>query len=121
GLLRIQRDAITRVVEYACKRGTTHANVSSGSPMFAPKAMYASRLFSSARAISFLLAEVSLFHLHSATMIKVLLIGDYSDSIIAHGAIPKALALSAQKLSVEVAHEWLATDQITSPNSIATK
>jgi CTP synthase (UTP-ammonia lyase) len=51
-------------------------------------------------------------------MIKVLLIGDYSDSVIAHGAIPKALALAAQKLSIDVHHDWLGTDQIISSNSI---
>ena len=52
-------------------------------------------------------------------MIKVLLIGDYSDSVIAHGAIPKALALAAQKISIDVRPDWLATDQITSSDSIA--
>ena len=54
-------------------------------------------------------------------MIKVALIGDYSDSVIAHTAIPKALDLAAKKLSVSVVHEWIGTDQITSPGSIAAK
>ena len=43
-------------------------------------------------------------------MIKALLIGDYSESVIAHGAIPKALALAAQNISIDVRHDWLATD-----------
>jgi len=54
-------------------------------------------------------------------MIQVLLIGDYSDSVIAHGAIPKALALAAHKLSIDFRYDWLATDQITSSNSIVAK
>lgn len=54
-------------------------------------------------------------------MIKVLLIGDQSDSVIAHTAIPKALALAAEKVRAEVTHQWLATDQITSANSVASK
>jgi CTP synthase (UTP-ammonia lyase) len=45
-------------------------------------------------------------------MIRVLLIGDYSESVIAHTAIPKALALAAEKLGAKVAPEWLATDTI---------
>jgi CTP synthase (UTP-ammonia lyase) len=56
-----------------------------------------------------------------ATMIQVALIGDYSDSVIAHTAIPKALDLAAKKLSVSVDHEWIGTDHINSANSIAAK
>jgi CTP synthase (UTP-ammonia lyase) len=51
-------------------------------------------------------------------MIRVLLVGDYSKEVIAHDAIPKALALAAQK---PVSHEWVATKEITSPKSIAAK
>ena len=54
-------------------------------------------------------------------MITVLLIGDYSDSVIAHGAIPKALALAAQKTPIDVRYDWLATDQITSSDSIVSR
>jgi len=47
-------------------------------------------------------------------MIRILLVGDYNDEVVAHGAIPKALAFAAEKLSVDVSPEWLGTDQITS-------
>ena len=45
-------------------------------------------------------------------MIRVLLIGDYADSVIAHTAIPKALALAAEKLKVRLTTEWMATNKI---------
>jgi CTP synthase (UTP-ammonia lyase) len=54
-------------------------------------------------------------------MINVLLIGDYSDSVVAHGAIPKALALAGAKLGIKVTHEWVATDYIPSSNSLSSK
>lgn len=47
-------------------------------------------------------------------MIKVLLIGDESPNVIAHGAIPKALAFAAANLSLQVAHEWVGSEKITS-------
>jgi CTP synthase (UTP-ammonia lyase) len=51
-------------------------------------------------------------------MIRCVLIGDYSKEIVAHSAIPKALALAGSRLDVEVTHEWLATDKITSTKSV---
>jgi CTP synthase (UTP-ammonia lyase) len=54
-------------------------------------------------------------------VIRVILIGDYSKEVLAHDAIPNALALATDKLSVEVAHEWLGTTQIASSESISTK
>ena len=45
-------------------------------------------------------------------MIRILLIGEYNDSVIAHTAIPKALALAAEKLKVQLTVEWMATDKI---------
>lgn len=52
-------------------------------------------------------------------MIRILLVGDYSDSVIAHGAIPRALALAAAKAAAEVTYRWLPTEQISSPDSVA--
>jgi len=49
---------------------------------------------------------------------KILLIGDYSEDVVAHRAIPKALALAGEKLSVEIEPRWVATDQIASAESI---
>ena len=54
-------------------------------------------------------------------MIRIILIGDCRKEVFAHEAIPKALALAAEKLSLEVAPEWLGTDKITSAQSIAAK
>lgn len=54
-------------------------------------------------------------------MIRILLVGDESKEVLAHQAIPKALALAAQKLLVDVAPEWLPTEQIMSANKVATK
>jgi CTP synthase (UTP-ammonia lyase) len=51
-------------------------------------------------------------------VIKILLIGDRSDSVIAHRAIPTALDLVSQKTSLLIRHDWLATDQIISADSV---
>jgi CTP synthase (UTP-ammonia lyase) len=48
-------------------------------------------------------------------MIKVLLVGDQSESVIAHKCIPKALALAAR----ETAHEWLPTTEIQTDDDVA--
>jgi CTP synthase (UTP-ammonia lyase) len=42
------------------------------------------------------------------------LIGDHNDTIPAHRAIPQALTLAARALGIEVAHEWVPSEQITS-------
>src|ERR1044071_5346841 len=51
-------------------------------------------------------------------MIRILLVGDFDDSVIAHGAIPRALALAAAKAGAEVTYRWLPTEQIRSQNSL---
>jgi CTP synthase (UTP-ammonia lyase) len=43
------------------------------------------------------------------TIVKIGLVGDRRDSVRAHGAIPKALALAARALGVEVTATWLPT------------
>jgi CTP synthase (UTP-ammonia lyase) len=52
-------------------------------------------------------------------VLKILLIGDYSENVLAHTCIPKALALAAAELSVRLEPEWLPTDKITSRQSIS--
>jgi CTP synthase (UTP-ammonia lyase) len=51
-------------------------------------------------------------------MIRILLVGDFSDSVIAHGFIPRALALASAKAGAEVSYRWLPTEQITSGDSL---
>jgi CTP synthase (UTP-ammonia lyase) len=46
-------------------------------------------------------------------VIKILLIGDRSDSVLAHSMIPKALQLAAGKLGKAVEIEWLGTAAIS--------
>jgi CTP synthase (UTP-ammonia lyase) len=52
-------------------------------------------------------------------VIRVLLVGDYDKNVIAHDAIPKALALAANGLSLEVIPQWLSTDSIATADSVA--
>ncbi|MFT5113468.1 MAG: CTP synthase (UTP-ammonia lyase) [Parasphingorhabdus sp.] len=47
-------------------------------------------------------------------MIKIGLIGDRDDTVIAHQAIPQSLQLAGQSLGVETMVNWLATDSIES-------
>jgi CTP synthase (UTP-ammonia lyase) len=49
-----------------------------------------------------------------ATRITVGLIGDRSDAVVAHGAIPPALAMAGRELGVEVEHEWVPSEQVMS-------
>jgi CTP synthase (UTP-ammonia lyase) len=51
-------------------------------------------------------------------MIRVVLVGDYNNEVLAHDAIPKALALAAKKLAIDFTHEWLPTHEITSTRSL---
>ncbi|HUS37700.1 MAG TPA: hypothetical protein VM680_20290 [Verrucomicrobiae bacterium] len=51
-------------------------------------------------------------------MIRILLVGDYDESVIAHGAIPRALAMAAAKAGAEVTYRWLPTEQIASADSL---
>jgi CTP synthase (UTP-ammonia lyase) len=52
---------------------------------------------------------------------KILLIGDYSETVTAHRAIPKALALAAEKECVRIDPRWLATERIASSQLIASE
>ena len=47
------------------------------------------------------------------------LVGDHDAAVTAHRAIPVALALAAKALRVELRHEWIATDTITSAARVA--
>jgi CTP synthase (UTP-ammonia lyase) len=44
--------------------------------------------------------------------VRIALVGDFDPGVMAHRAIPEALQLSARRLGVKVAPEWLATDSI---------
>jgi len=46
------------------------------------------------------------------TAIRIALIGDYDPQVTAHQAIPVALGMAAEQLSLNVQFRWLATDQI---------
>jgi CTP synthase (UTP-ammonia lyase) len=48
-------------------------------------------------------------------MIKVLLVGDYNESVLAHKCIPTALALTSK----QIAHEWLPTTEIETAEDVA--
>lgn len=53
------------------------------------------------------------------TKITVGLVGDYSPSVPAHRAIPTALQAASDALHIEVAFEWVPTDEVTSPSRIS--
>ncbi|MEP6764789.1 MAG: CTP synthase [Gemmatimonadaceae bacterium] len=44
--------------------------------------------------------------------IRIALIGDCDETVVAHQAIPRALQLSAEQVGIEVNATWLPTDQI---------
>lgn len=46
------------------------------------------------------------------TSIQIGLIGDYNPAVIAHQAIPRALALAGQAAGISIHHEWIPTDEI---------
>jgi len=46
---------------------------------------------------------------------RIALIGDYSDAIVAHRAIPSALALSAESLSADVSWDWVHSTALCDP------
>jgi CTP synthase (UTP-ammonia lyase) len=54
-----------------------------------------------------------------SAIITIGLIGDRSDTVIAHGAIPPALATAARELGVDVEHEWVPSAEVTSVKRIA--
>ena len=45
-------------------------------------------------------------------MVRIALIGDRSDEVIAHRAIPKALELAADKHNIECKVEWIHSTEI---------
>ena len=51
---------------------------------------------------------------------RIALIGDYNADVVAHQAIPRALALASQSLGVLVEHEWVPTPEITDEFRIST-
>jgi CTP synthase (UTP-ammonia lyase) len=51
--------------------------------------------------------------------IRIGLIGDYNASVIAHQAIPRALALAAEAVGVSVAGEWVPTQEIEDDSRVA--
>lgn len=53
-----------------------------------------------------------------STIITIGLVGERSDAVIAHRAIPSALTMAARELSVEVQHEWLPSEEVTSVERI---
>jgi CTP synthase (UTP-ammonia lyase) len=46
------------------------------------------------------------------TKIRIGLVGDRSDEVRAHGAIPKALALASNETGIAIEHAWLATPDL---------
>ena len=52
-------------------------------------------------------------------MVTIGLIGDRSDAVVAHRAIPTALAMAARELGVEARHEWVPSDVIASSERVA--
>jgi CTP synthase (UTP-ammonia lyase) len=51
--------------------------------------------------------------------VRIGLVGNYSETVQAHEAIPLALGLAAAALDREVAHVWVPTEEIESVNRIA--
>jgi CTP synthase (UTP-ammonia lyase) len=47
------------------------------------------------------------------------LVGEHSDSVPAHLAIPQALESAAETLGIDVAYEWVPTDRIRSASRVA--
>lgn len=51
--------------------------------------------------------------------LRIALVGDRSDSVTAHRAIPIALDLEARARTIAIAHDWHATDRLTDPARLA--
>jgi CTP synthase (UTP-ammonia lyase) len=45
-------------------------------------------------------------------LMKILLVGDYDQAVIAHQAIPRAIELAAQSLAAEVEQRWVGTAEL---------
>jgi CTP synthase (UTP-ammonia lyase) len=54
-----------------------------------------------------------------SSMIRIGLIGDYNPAVIAHRAIPPALALAGEALAISVAGEWVPTQEIRDAARVA--
>ncbi len=50
--------------------------------------------------------------------LQIALVGDYNPTVTAHIAIPKALGLTSQFLTVKLEHHWLGTETITDTNRL---
>jgi len=55
----------------------------------------------------------------SRTPLRIALVGDYNSAVIAHQAIPQALAQSAAALDLNVSWHWLPTTDIKHPEALA--
>ena len=53
------------------------------------------------------------------TTLHIGLVGDHDIAVPAHQAIPRALALAADASNVNVAHEWVPTEEIVSTERLA--
>lgn len=51
--------------------------------------------------------------IHSKDQIRIALIGDYDKNVVAHKAIPKALAIAGEQVGRRVDEEWLHTTSLT--------
>jgi CTP synthase (UTP-ammonia lyase) len=51
--------------------------------------------------------------------LHVVLVGDYDPAVTAHQAIPRALALAAESLGVDVEQRWLPTDAVDADDPLA--
>jgi CTP synthase (UTP-ammonia lyase) len=54
-----------------------------------------------------------------STHVSIGLIGERSDAIVAHRAIPPALSMAAHALGIEVEHEWVPSEAVTTVERIA--
>ncbi len=50
-------------------------------------------------------------------MKRIALLGDYSDSVVAHRAIPLALRMAVESLGVDIRWDWLHSATLTNPVS----
>jgi CTP synthase (UTP-ammonia lyase) len=53
------------------------------------------------------------------TAIRIGLIGDYNATVLAHQAVPRALALTADSLGVPVESEWIPTEEIREASRVS--
>lgn len=51
--------------------------------------------------------------------LSIALVGDYNPAVIAHQAIPQALAQSADALGIDIRWHWLPTTDVKSPEDLA--